>query len=141
VNTYDPADYISYVTMDRQLTPGGGAGTPVGSGSRLPRGYANASPRTRLRHRAAERGALDDDSRAPVPTPPVTAVLDGGEAAAAASAGAPAVASRSDGTRSEGVRPVPGSLARLAGCGRGRAAGPAAVPGVRRARHRGPSAL
>jgi hypothetical protein len=55
MNIYDPADFIVYVTMDRALTMPFGAGSPDLVETRLSRGYANGSPRTRLRNRAAIR--------------------------------------------------------------------------------------
>ncbi len=55
MNVYDPADYIVYVTMDRVLTPSLGTGAPDLVANRLPSGYANGSPRTRLRGRTAGR--------------------------------------------------------------------------------------
>jgi hypothetical protein len=56
VNTYDPSDYICYVTMDRKFghAPANGL-----MGHRLRSGYANASPRTRLRSRAARTRGLE----------------------------------------------------------------------------------
>ena len=50
MNIYDPSDYICYVTMDRKFGPAAANGR---MGHRLRSGYANASPRTRLRSRAA----------------------------------------------------------------------------------------
>jgi hypothetical protein len=141
VNTYDPADYISYVTMDRQLSGGGAPATPVGTGGRLPLGYENASPSTGVGNRPGVRGAFDDaDAAAPVP--PMTAVVERGTASAAAWAAAPAaVPCHSDGTPDERVRPVLGSLARRAACGGARPADPAAVPLGRPSSRRGPLAL
>jgi hypothetical protein len=52
VNTYDPSDYIHYVHVNRKFGP---AATNDLTRHRLPGGYANASPRTRLRSRAAVR--------------------------------------------------------------------------------------
>lgn len=52
MNIYDPSDYICYVTMDRKVGPAAANGL---MGHRLRSGYANASPRTRLRSRAALR--------------------------------------------------------------------------------------
>ena len=49
MNTYDPADYIVYVSMDRQTGSSVGAAPGRGMEHRLPEGYANASPKTRLR--------------------------------------------------------------------------------------------
>ena len=51
VNIYDPADDIRYVHMARQVDP---YAIPLGSGrtcTKLPTGYANGSPRTRLSSR------------------------------------------------------------------------------------------
>ena len=54
MNIYDPSDYICYVTMDRKVGPAAANGL---MGHRLRSGYANASPRTRLRsHAARTRG-------------------------------------------------------------------------------------
>ena len=53
MNTYDPADYIVYVSMDRTLSPDP---LPLPSARpvhRLPSGYANQSPGTRLRSATA----------------------------------------------------------------------------------------
>jgi hypothetical protein len=55
MNTYDPADYIVYVTMDRGRTAGPAADGGVETPHRLPRGYADQSPRTRLRSRVPTR--------------------------------------------------------------------------------------
>jgi hypothetical protein len=49
MNTYDPADYIVYVSMDRTFAPSGSLSPSVPAAHRLPGGYANQSPRTRLR--------------------------------------------------------------------------------------------
>jgi hypothetical protein len=49
MNTYDPADYIVYVHMARQATPRVTPAWSTGTSDRLPSGYANESPRTRLR--------------------------------------------------------------------------------------------
>lgn len=56
MNTYDPADHVRYVTMDRKLGPFAAAGRTE---QRLPSGYANASPATRLRIRTAARAGSD----------------------------------------------------------------------------------
>jgi hypothetical protein len=53
MNTYDPADYITYVPMDRQFHPSVSVGPSDAMENHLPEGYANASPKTRLRSRAA----------------------------------------------------------------------------------------
>ena len=57
MNTYDPADFILYVHMSRSLTPW--ARTDAGNlvESRLPSGYANQSPSTRLRSRGPLRAS------------------------------------------------------------------------------------
>lgn len=56
MNIYDPSDYISYVTVDRKF---GHAAANSLMGHRLRSGYAKASPRTRLRSRAARTRGLD----------------------------------------------------------------------------------
>ena len=53
MNTYDPADYITYVPMDRQHRPSVDAPPSEAIENHLPEGYPNASPKTRLRSRAA----------------------------------------------------------------------------------------
>ncbi len=55
MNTYDPADYIVYVSMDRTLTPSVSPLPGICPENRLPSGYANESPRTRLRRGTAVR--------------------------------------------------------------------------------------
>jgi hypothetical protein len=61
MNTYDPADYITYVAMDQQHRPSvGGPGPGDVIENHLPEGYANASPMTRLRVRAAVRASQPD---------------------------------------------------------------------------------
>ena len=67
MNTYDPSDYIRYVTMDRPLDPSPVAGAGVEGEQRLPNGYANASPATRLRNRSAAR--VSDVGRRPRAVP------------------------------------------------------------------------
>jgi hypothetical protein len=53
MNTYDPADYIVYVSMDRTYSPSTASlAAGVVAAHRLPNGYANGSPRTRLRRPA-----------------------------------------------------------------------------------------
>ncbi len=54
MNIYDPADYVSYVRMDRSLAPPVGSRRPTAA-IRLPSDYANESPRTSLRKRAPRR--------------------------------------------------------------------------------------
>ena len=49
MNTYDPSDYIVYVHMDRTLPASENHSARVPAAHRLLRGYANESPRTRLR--------------------------------------------------------------------------------------------
>ena len=49
MNTYDPSDYIVYVRMDRTFPASEIPSARVPAADRLPRGYANESPRTRLR--------------------------------------------------------------------------------------------
>ncbi len=53
MNTYDPADHIRYVFLDRTLGSAVLAGSRAFAASRLPSGYANESSRTRLRNRTA----------------------------------------------------------------------------------------
>jgi hypothetical protein len=54
MNTYDPAHYIVYVSMDRTFTATGSLAPSIPPAAhRLPGGYANQSPRTRLRRAAA----------------------------------------------------------------------------------------
>ena len=68
MNTYDPADYIVYVSMDRQHRPSV-VGRPSDlAANRLPEGYANASPKTRLR-RAAVQPSPSEGQAAPGPLP------------------------------------------------------------------------
>ena len=70
MNTYDPADYIVYVSMDKGHTPSV-VGGPSDAMESLPEGYANASPKTRLRRGAAQPSRLDR----PAPAQPVPATL------------------------------------------------------------------
>ena len=49
MNTYDPADYIVYVSMDRTLTASVSTSADIRPANHLPSGYANESPLTRLR--------------------------------------------------------------------------------------------
>ncbi len=49
MNTYDPSDYIVYVHMDRTFPASESPLPRVPAAHRLPSGYANESPRTRLR--------------------------------------------------------------------------------------------
>ncbi len=60
MNTYDPADYITYVSMDQQHRPSLGPRPGDAIENHLPEGYANASPMTRLRTRAALRASRSD---------------------------------------------------------------------------------
>jgi hypothetical protein len=60
MNTYDPADYITYVAMDQQHRPSVGPRPGDAIENHLPEGYANASPMTRLRMRAAVRASQSD---------------------------------------------------------------------------------
>jgi hypothetical protein len=46
MNTYDPADYITYVSMDRQFHPPVGLGPSDAMENHLPEGYAGDSPKT-----------------------------------------------------------------------------------------------
>ncbi len=48
MHTYDPSDGIVYVHLLRDVDPGARAVQSIPSQNRLPRGYANASLRTRL---------------------------------------------------------------------------------------------
>jgi hypothetical protein len=48
VNTYDPANGIVYRHMTRECDPYAVPVTSSRSSSRLPTGYSNSSPRTRL---------------------------------------------------------------------------------------------
>jgi hypothetical protein len=53
MNTYDPANYIVYVSMDRSFSAASVApAAAVATAHRLPSGYANGSPLTRLRRTA-----------------------------------------------------------------------------------------
>ena len=49
MNTYDPSDYIAYVRMDRTFPASESPLARTFVAHRLPREYANESPRTRLR--------------------------------------------------------------------------------------------
>ena len=49
MNTYDPSDYIVYVRMDRSVPASESPSVRIPAAHRLPGGYANESPRTRLR--------------------------------------------------------------------------------------------
>jgi hypothetical protein len=49
VNTYDPADGIVYCHIPREAGRNVVAGDRRGTDCRLPSGYANKSPRTRIR--------------------------------------------------------------------------------------------
>jgi hypothetical protein len=55
MNTYDPADYILYVSMDGKRQPSVDVPPRDFMEHRLPQGYANGSPRTRLRNCVAVR--------------------------------------------------------------------------------------
>ena len=63
MNTYDPANYILYVHMDkeRQTSPSHMAGLPAES--RPPSGYADGSPRTTLRNGTPVRPARSNRRR------------------------------------------------------------------------------
>jgi hypothetical protein len=65
MNTYDPADYIVYVRMDRTLSPDPLPVPSARPAHRLPRGYANQSPGTRLRSTTARsaRSSLEAAAR------------------------------------------------------------------------------
>jgi hypothetical protein len=63
MNTYDPADYIVYVSMDRSFAPSGTPAASVAAAHRLPSGYANGSPRTRLRRPAPVESAIPSIAR------------------------------------------------------------------------------
>jgi hypothetical protein len=58
MNTYDPSDYIAYVRMDRTFPPSESPLSRIPAAHRLPREYANESPRTRLR-RTISAGQLN----------------------------------------------------------------------------------
>jgi hypothetical protein len=58
MNTYDPSDYIVYVRMDCTFPASENHSARVPAAHRLPRGYANESPRTRLR-RTISAGQLN----------------------------------------------------------------------------------
>jgi hypothetical protein len=58
MNTYDPSDYIAYVRMDRTFPASESLSARVPAAHRLPGGYANESPRTRLR-RTISAGQLN----------------------------------------------------------------------------------
>ena len=49
MNTYDPSDYIVYVHTDRTFHASESSLAHDPAAHRLPREYANESPRTRLR--------------------------------------------------------------------------------------------
>ena len=55
MNTYDPSDYLVYVHMDQRLPAIENPWGTVPAAHRLPAGYANQAPLTRLR-RAASPG-------------------------------------------------------------------------------------
>ena len=57
MNTYDPSDYIVYVSMERTFSASETVSPRVPAAHRLPGGYANQSPRTRLR-RTTSAGQL-----------------------------------------------------------------------------------
>jgi hypothetical protein len=57
MNTYDPSDYIVYIRMDRTCPESQSPLARVPVALRLPRGYANESPRTRVR-RTTSAGQL-----------------------------------------------------------------------------------
>ncbi len=67
MNTYDPAHYIVYVAMDGKHRPSVGAQASDFTENRLPQGYANASPKTRLRSWAAVRPSRSDRQSPPEP--------------------------------------------------------------------------
>ena len=48
MNTYDPANGIVYRHMTRTSDPDGMPATKTAPAGRLPSGYSNSSPRTRL---------------------------------------------------------------------------------------------
>ena len=58
MNTYDPSDYIAYVRMDRTFCASESPVARIPAAHRLPREYANESPRTRLR-RTISAGPLN----------------------------------------------------------------------------------
>ena len=58
MNTYDPSDYIVYVHMDRTFPASESPLAFIPAAHSLPRGYANESPRTRLR-RSISAGQLN----------------------------------------------------------------------------------
>ena len=58
MNTYDPSDYIVYVRMDRTFPASENHSARFPAAHRLPREYANESPRTRLR-RTISAGPLN----------------------------------------------------------------------------------
>ena len=63
MNTYDPADYIVYVHIDQKLQSALSHLPSVPAESPLPSGYANASPRTRLRNGTAVRPSRSSRQR------------------------------------------------------------------------------
>jgi hypothetical protein len=76
MNTYDPADYITYVAMDQRHRPSVGPEPDDAIENHLPEGYANASPMTRLRIRAAVRASRSDG---PPPSERLAARIGPGE--------------------------------------------------------------
>jgi hypothetical protein len=58
MNTYDPSDYIVYVHTDRTFHAAESSSAHDPAAHRLPRGYADESPRTRLR-RSIPAGPLN----------------------------------------------------------------------------------
>jgi len=63
VNTYDPSDDIVYVHMARDVDPYSVSVERHRTCSRLPLGYANGSPRTRLHPRRRGSAAPLGDGR------------------------------------------------------------------------------
>ncbi len=64
MNTYDPASYVVYVSMDRRRDSPVTLTTRGLMERRLPSGYANGSPRTRLRTARAS-GSIGHGAEAP----------------------------------------------------------------------------
>ena len=58
MNTYDPSDYIVYVHTDRAFPASESSSAHDPAAHRLPSGYADESPRTRLR-RTISAGSLN----------------------------------------------------------------------------------
>ena len=66
MNTFDPSDYIAYVRMDRTFPAFESPLARMPAAHGLPRGYANESPRTRLRRTISAGQLIRSVARVPI---------------------------------------------------------------------------